>query len=183
MGSYKKGIEMRARIIEESGVVFNQKGLQLTLDQLAAELQITKGRITNYFPTKDHLFVALSQKYDLRFKEVTSSLTLEEELSFRFLHRLYSAVMDLQYEHRSTIIFAALTNSSQKEMHSQITESYRNNSKGVRYSMESLVQAGLLTPLILDKREFEIFHFNLSTCLLLGLLVLKSTIIRADTKR
>jgi AcrR family transcriptional regulator len=160
MANYKKGIEMRQHIIREARMVFNDKGLHLTLDQLAGKLNLTKGRITNYFPTKDELFVALSQDYDIQFQELMLQFSGEIKMSFEWLVKVFSAVMDLQYAYRSAIIFVATTSSSQKEMHNQITKSYKTNSKQVSQSVESLLKAGLVKPFILDSKAFEVFCFQ-----------------------
>lgn len=160
MGNYRKGIEMRQNIVSEARRIFNKDGLQLTLEQIAQKLGITKGRITNYFPTKDNLFVALSQDYDLRFQELMASFGESQAINFDWLATVYSAIMDLQYEHRSTIIFAATTNSGQKEMHEQVTHSYKTNSKQVSQMVNVLVDAGLIMPGLLEPENFEVFRFQ-----------------------
>jgi AcrR family transcriptional regulator len=166
MGNYRKGLEMRQSIIQEARKIFNKEGLQLTLDQIAQKLGITKGRITNYFPNKDNLFVALSQDYDLRFQELMASFGESQEISFDWLATVYSAIMDLQYEHRSTIIFAATTSSGQKEMHEQVTHSYKTNSKQVSQMVNVLVDEGLIKPELQKPGNFDVFcfqHVNLFT--------------------
>lgn len=178
MANYRKGIEMRQRIIREAIKVYNVEGLHLTLDQLAAKLGLTKGRITNYFPTKDELFVAISKDYDIRFQELMVQFGGEKKLSFTWLVNVYSAIMDLQYEYRSAIIFVATTNSSQKEMHGQITSSYRTNSSQVGKSLEGLIQAGLLKPDIMEPKKFEVFsfqHISLFTTWVISLEIYQST--------
>lgn len=157
---------MRQSIIQEARKIFNKEGLQLTLDQIAQKLGITKGRITNYFPNKDNLFVALSQDYDLRFQELMASFGESQEISFDWLATVYSAIMDLQYEHRSTIIFAATTSSGQKEMHEQVTHSYKTNSKQVSQMVNVLVDEGLIKPELQKPGNFDVFcfqHVNLFT--------------------
>ena len=178
MANYKKGIEMRQHIIREARMVFNDEGLHLTLDQLAGKLNLTKGRITNYFPTKDDLFVALSKDYDIRFQELTAQFGGERKVSFEWLVKVFSAVMDLQYQYRSAIIFVATTSSSQKEMHNQITKSFKTNSKQVSQSVESLLNAGLVKPVILDPKVFEVFCFqyvNLFTTWVISLEIYNSS--------
>lgn len=172
MGNYKKGIEMRQNIIEEARRIFNKDGLHQTLDQIAEKLGITKGRITNYFPTKDNLFVALSQDYDLRFQELMTSFGGNQTISFEWLATVYSAIMDLQYEYRSTIIFAATTNSAQKEMHEQVTRSYKTNGQQVSQMLKVLVDAGLIKPELKEPEHFEVFcfqHVNLFTTWVISL--------------
>ena len=169
---------MRQRIIREARNVYNEEGLHLTLDQLAAKLELTKGRITNYFPTKDDLFVALSQDYDLRFQELMIQFGGETKLSFEWLVTVFSAIMDLQYEYRSAIIFVATTNSSQKDMHGQITNSYKSNSKQVGSTLEGLIKSGLIKPDIMEPGIFEVFSFqyiNLFTTWVISLEIYHST--------
>ncbi len=178
MGNYKKGIEMRQSIILEARTIFNKEGLSLTLDQLAGKLNLTKGRITNYFPTKDKLFVALSQDYDLRFQELLASFTGEQKITFHWLTKVFAAIMDLQYEYRSAIIFVATTSSSQKDMHEQITHSYKTNSKGVKQTVQTMIDAGLLKPELLEPENFEVFYFqhvNLFTTWVISLEIYDST--------
>lgn len=169
---------MRQHIIREARKVYNEEGLQLTLDQLAAKLNLTKGRITNYFPTKDALFVALSQDYDIRFQELMMQFAGETKVSFEWMAKVFSAIMDLQYEYRSAIIFVATTSSSQKEMHHQITKSYKANSKQVSQSVEHLLNAGLVKPVILEPKVFDVFCFqyvNLFTTWVISLEIYHST--------
>lgn len=172
MGNYKKGIEMRQKIIQDARSIFNKEGLNQTLDQIAEKLGITKGKITNYFPTKDNLFVALSQDYDLRFQELMASFVGNQRIGFEWVASVYSAIMDLQYEYRSTIIFAASTSSAQKEMHEQVTRSYKTNSKQLSQMVKILVEAGLLKPELLEPKKFEVFcfqHVNLFTTWVISL--------------
>ena len=178
MGNYAKGLEMRKMIIQKARTIFNKEGLSLTLDQLAEKLNLTKGRITNYFPTKDKLFVALSQDYDLRFQELLASFTGEREITFHWLAKVFSEIMDLQYEYRSAIIFVATTSSSQKDMHEQITQSYKTNSKGVKQTAQILVDAGLLKQELLEPENFEVFsfqHINLFTTWVISLEIYHSS--------
>jgi AcrR family transcriptional regulator len=178
MANYKKGVEMRQNIISEARRIFNREGLYLTLDQLATKLGITKGRITNYFPTKDELFVAISEDYDMRFNELMLSFRGEQKVSFNMLEVICSAVMDLQYEYRSAIIFVTTTSTSQKEIHKHITKSYKTNFKQVAYSVQTLVDAGLVKPAILEQQHFDVFAFqyvNLFTTWVISLGIYHST--------
>jgi len=161
MANYKKGIETRSSILNEARKVFNEEGIRLTLDQLAGKLSITKGRITNYFPNKDHIFVALSQDYDNSFIQLLSGFNLKGEMTFLQLAFVYSAIMDLQYEFRSAIVFVATTSSAQIEMHSQITSSYKINNEQMESSIRVLVDNGLVQPEILEEPNFEIFRFQI----------------------
>ncbi|WP_113921982.1 TetR/AcrR family transcriptional regulator [Cognataquiflexum aquatile] len=160
MGNYQKGVEMRQTIIREARKVYNSYGLNLTLNQLAAILNLSKGRITNYFPTKEDLFVAISKDYDEQFANLFLNFDETESPSFERLYKICSVVMDLQYEYRSAIIFVSTTNSGQKEIHERVTESYKSNFEQVRWSVLPLIDAGLITSEILQPEKFEVFSFQ-----------------------
>lgn len=174
MGNYKKGVAMRQYILREARKTFNRRGLQVTLGELARELHISNGRITNYFPTKDHLFAALSKDYDIRFADVITSFPISSPLSLAQLAKLFGAVMDLQHEFRSTIIFVCSTHPSQQVLHRQVSTSYSINRQQVKVMVDALVDAGLLTSDIQEPEEFEIFsfqHVNLFTTWVVSLSV------------
>ncbi|MGL6268322.1 MAG: TetR/AcrR family transcriptional regulator, partial [Chitinophagaceae bacterium] len=65
-----KGVITRKYILDRSREIFNTKGINLTLDSIARELNITKGRITNHFPAKDNLFLAIVADYEDQFQLV-----------------------------------------------------------------------------------------------------------------
>jgi AcrR family transcriptional regulator len=160
MANYRKGVEMRQTIISEARKVYNSKGLNLTLNQLATVLNLTKGRITNYFPTKDDLFIAISKDYDQQFESLLSNFEDKDLQGFKLLHTICSAIMDLQYEYRSAIIYVSSVNSGQKEIHERVTESYKSNFEQVRLSILPLINAGLIKNEILQPKNFEIFSFQ-----------------------
>jgi hypothetical protein len=54
----------------------------------------------------------------------------------------------------------ATTSSGQKELHNRITKSYKTNSNQVSQSVESLLKSGLVKPVILDPKVFEVFCFQ-----------------------
>lgn len=55
MTNDRKGIEIQGRIIQEARAVFNHLGFQLTLGELAIQIGISKGGITNYFKLSECL--------------------------------------------------------------------------------------------------------------------------------
>jgi AcrR family transcriptional regulator len=160
MGNYKKGVEMRQSIISGACRIFNNEGLHLTLEQLASKIDSTKSRITNYFPTKEHLFLAITQEYQAQFEKLVAQMRENQVPSIQSLTDRCSRYMDLQYDFRCAIVFAAHINSSQKEVHSQVTENYSRNLNGVRISIEGLCNAKLVKPELLEQEHFVVFSFQ-----------------------
>ena len=94
----KKGEISLNWIIENCIEIFNSQGLDITLNQLALELNISRGRINHYFPTKDHLFVAIAQKYEEKLAAIRDNFNYSTEENFLFDQiKLYSVIMDNQY--------------------------------------------------------------------------------------
>lgn len=160
MTSYKKGIEARTFIINRACEVYNEEGLGMTLDQLAKRLNITKGRITNYFPTKDQLFIAISQEYEAGFAAILQQSPSTQMVSMENLVARMGKIMDLQYQFRSAILFNAVTSQVQKDMMGHIASSFKNNRISIKASLERLIGAKLLKETVLEPGNFDIFLFK-----------------------
>ncbi|MDX2133453.1 MAG: TetR family transcriptional regulator [Saprospiraceae bacterium] len=156
----KKGRKTQEDIIAHAKAVFNRKGISITLNELADELGQGLSYITNHFRTKDHLFVAIAQAYEGQLAGLLMTYYAEPDISFLKIARLFSDIMDQQFEHRCAIIAILVATNNQKELFKQVTESYASNRSGIRRFAESLVAAGYLQPEILEDNAFEVFNFQ-----------------------
>lgn len=160
MASYKKGIEMRAKILDQTRMIMNEEGLLLTLDQLAQKMGITKGRITNYFPAKDQLFVSLSEKYDEVFQKIITDFDWKNDFSLFQIANLFTQIMDNQYQYRCVIYYTVVAPVSEVGFSTQLRKSYSENGKGVMNIINRMISAGLLKIEIVDPFNYEIFLFQ-----------------------
>jgi AcrR family transcriptional regulator len=161
-----KGEVTRNHIVDQSRKIFNKEGVLLTLTELASRLEVTIGRITNHFPTKEHLFVGLAGDYEEKYAALMKSFSWEDDFSFTRLSMLVSKLMDLQYEHRCVMIFSASAGLNKTVMTEQISLSWNNNLKGFRILIETLVYQGLLDERVLQEDHYLILkfqHINLFT--------------------
>ena len=96
MSKLSKGQLSRKKIINDAREVFNRKGSQITIQELALELGEGVSYITNHYRTKDHLIVAIAGEYEEKYYEILAKngydLSTMEKVA-----RFVSAVMDLQY--------------------------------------------------------------------------------------
>ncbi|MHC1775589.1 MAG: TetR/AcrR family transcriptional regulator [Lentimicrobium sp.] len=158
MRQYSKGLNSRERLITSSRDFFNQYGLSFTLNNLAKSLNITLGMVTYYFPTKDHLFVAIADDYELKLSELRSK-SADESYNLAILYRAAERVMDLQYEYRCVMHYAASSSKNQSELFSHLSEKFRNNRNMILLSVKALVANGDLNEAILEEENYSIFLF------------------------
>lgn len=155
-----KGNKTRENILFESRKIFNEEGIFLTLSGLSKFIGITTGGITNHFPTKEHLFVGLSEQYENELNELTARFQFGLDLDFKILTSFFSEVMDIQYEHRSVILFFSVMHQSQTVMMGQLMKTWINRQARLERLANTLVSVGLLNVNILEPKEFAIFRFQ-----------------------
>lgn len=160
MTNYKKGIEMRAMILDQTRMIMNKEGLLLTLDQLAQKMSITKGRITNYFPAKDQLFVSLSEKYDQVFQKIIADFDWDNDFSLFQIANLFTQIMDNQYQYRCVIYYTVVAPVSEVGFSTQLRKSYSENGKGVMNMITRMISAGLIKLEISESPNYDIFLFQ-----------------------
>jgi AcrR family transcriptional regulator len=147
-------------ILEKARTIFNEKGLDLTLDVLAREMGLTKGRITNHFSTKESLFQAIMVSYEWQLAEYVKYFNWPSRpLNFEQLGLYISGIMDVQYENRCGIAYITLIGEEKDEMAASVQVNYKRNLHSIRQRTEAMVAAGLLVPGILHKRNFQVFSF------------------------
>lgn len=155
-----KGEKTKESILNEARRVFNEDGIFLTLSAISKKIGITSGGITNHFPTKEHLFVGLSEQYENELNKLASEFKFGEELDFSKLTAFFSDVMDIQYKHRSVILFFSVMHQSQTVMMGQLLKTWLNRQDRLERLARTLVSIGLLKEGILETQEFAVFRFQ-----------------------
>lgn len=158
MSLYTKGVNSRERLITSSRDFFNEYGLSFTLNNLAKNLNITIGMVTYYFPTKDHLFVAIADDYETKLAELRSR-NAENIYNLASLYRAAERAMDLQYEYRCVMHYSAAATKNQSELFSHLSEKFRNNRNLILLGVKALVANGELNESILEEENYSIFLF------------------------
>lgn len=161
MEKLSKGQITRNTIVERSRSIFNEKGLDITLDAIAQEMGLTKGRITNHFPTKESLFLAIMGYYEWQLGEYVRHFKwAERSFSMRTLAIFMSGIMDIQYENRCAIGYLAMVTEEKKDVFDGIQASYKRNVTAIRNRVSGMVSQGLLLPVILHAKVFPVFLFQ-----------------------
>ncbi len=160
-----KGQNTRQAILDSARQIFNEKGLNITLEKIAAEMGLTKSRITNHFSTKDSLFLAILRAYEEKLAHVAAEVNLVNAVDLSELAEGISAVMDVQYEYRCGIAYVALVTQSQHELHKHISENYKRNVRSIFNRVKKMADVGILKPDILSASEFKIFVFQYTNIL------------------
>jgi len=159
---YQKGIETRRRILQEVNKLYNKEGLNLTLGQIADKLGMTLGSITNYFPRKEQLLLALFRDFDEKSDTLYRRFQNEETLlDFSGVVRYYHQVMDLQYRYRFAMAYLAVQPIGDPELQQHLQERYQENRRNLEKRVAFQVTSGSLKAELLEPATFDIFCFQL----------------------
>lgn len=155
-----KGKLTRKTILDAAREIFNEKGINLTIDNLASEMEVTKGKITNHFATKDKLFLAILADYEEQLGNTLASLREQyESKSLRSVMSLISPIMDLQFEYRCSIIYLNVLSPGQSELREHTRKNAVKNMEAIRNRLSLMVSNKLVKQEILKKDAFEAFIF------------------------
>lgn len=167
MQPYKKGALTRINIVENARTQFNEKGIGLTIEQLAKELGLIKSRITNHYPTKDSLFLAIIDEYEKKLAEYISAFQWNQSgPDFHHLKRLLLGVMDIQYAYRCSIAYSSAIMPTGNELAQRISATAKSNKENIKRRLKVMVEKGLLEKRLLKKAELDLFfagYLNLLT--------------------
>ena len=160
METLGKGKLTRKTILDAAREIFNEKGINLTIDNLASEMEVTKGKITNHFATKDKLFLAILADYEEKLGMTLASLREHyESKTLGSVMALISPVMDLQFEYRCSIIYLNVLSPGQSELREHTRRNAAKNIEAIRNRISLMVNNKLLKEEILEKEAFDAFIF------------------------
>jgi AcrR family transcriptional regulator len=160
METLGKGKLTRKTILDAAREIFNEKGINLTIDNLASEMEVTKGKITNHFATKDKLFLAILADYEEQLGNTLASLREQyESKTLGSVMSLISPIMDLQFEYRCSIIYLNVLSPGQSELREHTRRNAAKNIEAIRNRISLMVNNKLLKEEILEKDAFDAFIF------------------------
>lgn len=160
MVTISKGEATRKSIVEKARTIFNEKGIGITLEMIAAEIGMSKSRISNHFPTKDGLFIAILREYEVELAEVAGkqyARGFQESLQ-SFADGL-SEIMDVQFKYRCGIIYLNMLSPSQHELKMHIRENYARNLQSIRTRMQRMAELGIIDPAVFAEENWQGFVF------------------------
>lgn len=157
-----KGLKSKCELLEQARVLLNEEGLGITLADLASKMNMTQGKITYHFPTKDHLFVALAQRYEdiqlgMRSGQSPGVFGLDV-----FCLRAAEA-MDVQYDYRCVIRYIATSVKSQSALFEHSLSFYQKNKEIISRIIKALIEVKSVSPKILDPAIYDIVLFQFTS--------------------
>jgi AcrR family transcriptional regulator len=158
-----KGESTRRHIIDQARTIYNEAGIEITLDQLTQKMGLSKSRVNNHFRTKEKLFLAIFGAYQDDLTELLKkSKEAESEQPLQSYIDTLSAIMDLQFHYRCCTPFLNLVTSTRAETEITIhTEASVAQSKmAIQMRVERYVSAGWLQPSLLTEPHWSAFLFN-----------------------
>jgi len=166
MQKLSKGAQTKNKIINQSNQLYNKSDTFLTLGELADSLNLSRGLITNHFPKKELLLLAIFKNYEVRLKELIESYNPDAStITLQHLFEYYSKVMDLMYEYRFAISYIFVNPIRDADLKEYIRKTYLNNKRRLKERTDYLVTIGLFSDKILNEDYFEAFNFQHSNLL------------------
>lgn len=161
MAKYSKGERTKSDIVKRINRLFNEKEMFLTWDDIAAELGLSRSRITNYFPKKDLLILAIYIEFEQRLKLVLEDHEgLHNDLDLAVLKEYYTKVMDLLFDFRFAISYVLVNPMNDKALRSHIDETYEKNRVRLYERVNKLVQSDIVDQKLLLENNFNAFAFQ-----------------------
>jgi AcrR family transcriptional regulator len=155
-----KGENTRLTITEKAREFFNQQGISITIDTVAREMGISKSKITNHFPTKDNLFMAIMTEYEQELGSLIAKwFPLGVEKSFQVYVNMLSEVMDIQFKYRCAIVYLNMISPSQHELKQHTRTTFERNRSIIRQRMQGMCKAGLVGEAVLEEPAWSAFLF------------------------
>lgn len=161
-----KGAQTRAKIIEAAILVYNEHGFSLTIDELAALMQYKKSSITNYFPNKMMLSMAIAEEYESEINLLSLGIKFDEKATLSKLVDFYAKILDIQYKYRTAINIILNHTIANEVASSQIHAAYNARVQQVKQILTNYFESKVLVAEILEKDNFETFivqYFTLSS--------------------
>jgi AcrR family transcriptional regulator len=165
MLKYLKGVASRNQILADSRKLLNEKGLNQTMEILAKEMGLSRGRITNYFPTKDTLLLNIMLEYEQQLDTILQSFDWGNGPSLENMLQVISLIMDVQYEFRSGIAYIATVSRYQPELQQHIERSFSNRIEEIKLLLATMVDHEILQPAVLQAPDFDMFCFQYTNLL------------------
>lgn len=159
-----KGERTRQKILEKVNALFNGKGVDHTISQIAASIGMGKSRVTNYFPKKEHLVLGILKQYEEALSGVLAEHQAHEDFNgIRQYVNFLSDVMDLMFRYRGVIAHAMTNPAVNSLVGMHIEENYNRNREKLRQRLRSFAQNGLLEDRLLEPESFEVFSLQFLT--------------------
>lgn len=165
-----KGEKTRRRIIATANRLFNKEERLLGLNELASAMDESRSLITNHFPRKELLNLAIYEQYEKDLAAIASSHGSE---SFQDWFALFSDVLDLIHEYRFALSYILLNPLKDRNLSEHIEKTYEMSRDNIRQRIEAMVHTGLLEERILNRENYDIFLFQYTNLSITWIISLK----------
>lgn len=159
----RKGLETRFRLLGDVIELFNKKGTDLTIGQIASELNVNRSTISNHFPKKEDLIFALANLYQEKLAMLIAKSREVKNVSFKTQALQFSEVMDLVFSYRGVISYMMVTPPTDKLVEDSIKNTYKQHTANLKGRIKIMIEMGLLVPSILEPIPFKLFEIQYMT--------------------
>jgi AcrR family transcriptional regulator len=159
----KKGHTTHEMLLDEIRDLFNQKGTDLTLSTIAAELKVNRSMITNHFPKKRDLIYSLVSQYEEKLSILRANRSNPDDVSFQSQAAFYSEILDLGFSYRGVIAYVLVTPAGEKLLDDPFKKTYEQNIMRIRDRIHVMIELDLVKDEILKPVSFKVFEIQYMT--------------------
>lgn len=161
MKQLTKGEQTQQEILQRVNAYFNESGVDHTIAQIADHIGMGKSRVTNYFPRKELLLLALLKAYEKGLSQLIDMHQPDTKITdFRKFVSYLSDAMDLMYNYRGVIAHTMVNKNIDADLVKHLRDTYAKNRDRIYRRIENLVHGGHLSPGLLEPDAFEVFSLH-----------------------
>lgn len=165
-----KGELTRKRIISSAKELFNKEEKLLGFDALAFAMNENRSLITNHFPKKELLILAIYQEYETELLELYED---QNPTDLKELIVLFNSLLDIIYEYRFPLSYVLINPLKDESLIRHIDSTYKGNRERIFNRVESMVKSGFLKKTVLEPKKFDVLLFQYTNLAITWIISLK----------
>jgi AcrR family transcriptional regulator len=160
-GELTKGELTKREILNRVNDLYNEYGVLLTLSEIAAKTKLGRSRITNYYPKKENLIIGLLNQYEEELAILAKKYSSTDTISDLKEYTVYlSDIMDMMFQYRGVMSHVLVNPIPDCDISGQLHKNYKRNINRIKSRIETFVSNGLVSPILLEKENLEIYIFQ-----------------------
>lgn len=155
-----KGALTRLQIIEQARAIFNEEGIDITLDVLTQKMGLSKSRVNNHFRTKESLFLAILTAYETELGSLMAKKQSQKTQNFlQDYIDTRAEIMDLQFKYRCGTQYLNMVTSAENEISKHVRQTVQIHAQSILIRAKKMVDEGWISVDMLIEPNWTTFLF------------------------